>query len=210
MSAPGRIAIVGAGGCGRSLLALMRQIGRGDEVACFYEEAEWHEAREVMGLPVEALSGFDPERHELLLALGASHERLRLAGQLPPDTRFASCVHPQAIFLEPMALPPGTVIYPMTYFSRNLHLGPHAIIMTGTIFGHDITCGAGLTTSAHVAVGGGARLGQGVFCGLHSGIRDGIEIGDHVTLGMGAIAVRSLPGPGVYVGNPARKLEPKE
>ncbi|PKL74358.1 MAG: hypothetical protein CVV27_20895 [Candidatus Melainabacteria bacterium HGW-Melainabacteria-1] len=201
------LAIVGAGGCGRSLLALLRQIGRNDEVDCFYEEPLWHRQRTEMGLPVKSLANFDPERHQLLLALGTSADRLRLASQLPPETRYAICVHPQAFFLEPLELPPGAIVYPMTYFSRNIQLGPHPIIMTGTILGHDLSIGEALTTSAYVVIGGGAKLGKGVFCGIHSAVRDGIEIGDQVTLGMGAIAVRSLPGPGVYVGNPARKFE---
>ncbi|MEZ0373242.1 MAG: acetyltransferase [Candidatus Sericytochromatia bacterium] len=200
-----KLAIVGAGGCGRSLLALLRQVGRGDELACFYEEPDCYRKRQVMDLPVRSLHEFEPDRQLLLLAIGSPRERLRLAAELPAQTRFASCVHPQAFFLEPLDIPAGTVIYPMTYFSRNIRLGAHSLIMTGTIMGHDLELGAGLTTSAHVGIGGSVRIGQAVFCGLHSAIRDGIQITDHVTLGMGAIAVRDLKEAGVYIGNPARK-----
>ena len=200
-----KLAIVGAGGAGRSLLALLRQIDRSAD--CFYEEASHFQAREVMDLPVRMLEDFEPDRHQLLLAIGAPRERIRLAETLPPQTRFASCVHPQAFLLEPLEIPPGTIIYPMTYLSRNIRLGPHSLIMTGTILGHDLRLGAGLTTSAHVSVGGGANIGEAVFCGLNSAIRDGIRVADDVVLGMGAIAVKDLSEPGVYIGNPARKKD---
>lgn len=160
-----------------------------------------------MGLPIQSLSSFDPEKHKLLLALGSSSERLALSQRLPGETRYARCVHPQAFFLEPYEVPAGCIIYPMTYFSRNLQLGPHSLFMTGTILGHDLEIGECFTSSAHVSIGGGARLGKAVFCGLQSAIRDGIEVTDHVMLGMGAMAVKSIKEPGVYIGNPARKRE---
>lgn len=37
-------------------------------------------------------------------------------------------------------------------------------------------------------------------------IRDGIEITENVTIGMGSVVVRSIVEPGVYLGNPCRKI----
>lgn len=202
------LGIVGAGGSGRSVLALLRHMGR--DAAVFYEEDAYFEARQqakVMGLPVRPLSEFAPDRHSLLLSLGSGADRLRLAASLPPETDYASVAHPQAFFLEPMTLPPGAIIYNMTHISRNVSLGPHALIMTGTLIGHDTVIGAGFTTSGHVCIGGGARLGEAVYCGMHSAVRDGVSLADGVLLGMGAIVTKSIHAPGSYVGNPARKLE---
>lgn len=201
--------IFGAGGCGRSLLALMRQLGRSEELLGFLESSDRFQARDVMGLPVLPLSDFDPEAHQLLLALGTGQERAACRKLLPPETVYATCVHPQAFFLELCEIPPGCIIYPQTYFSRNLQIGPHSLIMPGTVVGHDVTLGADFTTSAQVSIGGGAQIGDRVYCGLNVAIRDHIKICADALIGMGAVVTRSLTEPGCYIGNPAHLNRPQ-
>ena len=52
----------------------------------------------------------------------------------------------------------------------------------------------------------GCILGDNVLVGAGVIIRDGIEITENVTIGMGSVVVRSIVEPGVYLGNPCRKI----
>lgn len=198
------IAVVGAGGAGRSLIALLRNLGPLHHETCFFEETEFYRAREVDGVRVRELSTFDPERWELFIALGTPRERSRIAAELPSETVFARCVHPLAFVLEATEIPPGSVLYPQVYLSRNVRLGAHTLLMPGTVVGHDTLLGDFFTSSTHVAIGGHAQIGHRVFCGMHSAVRDRVQVGDDCTLGMGAMAVAHLTEPGVYMGSPAR------
>lgn len=201
--------IFGAGGCGRSLLALMRHMGRGSECAGFMESAEFFQKRDVMGLPVFCLDDFKPQTHQVLLALGTGQERAACRALLPSETVYATCVHPQAFFLEPMEIPEGCIIYPMTYFSRNIQLGKHALIMSGSILGHDLRIGADFTCSAHVSIGGGSTFGKRVYCGLRAAVRDHISLCDDVFIAMGAGVTADITVPGTYLGTPARLQQPR-
>ncbi|MGV3526744.1 MAG: hypothetical protein ACO1RX_21180 [Candidatus Sericytochromatia bacterium] len=198
------IAVIGAGGAGRSLIALLRNLAPLSDDTCFFEETEFYRAREVDGVHVRDLSTFDPERWQLFVALGTPGERARIVSGLPPETVFARCVHPLAFVLENTEIPPGSVLYPQVYLSRNVRLGAHALLMPGTVIGHDTSLGDFFTSSTHVAIGGHAQIGQRVFCGMHSAVRDRVQVGHDCTLGMGAMAVSDLTEPGVYIGSPAR------
>lgn len=197
-------AIMGAGGAGRSLLALLRNVAPLHDDVCFFEESEFYQQRDVDGVRVRDLAHFDPERWQIFIALGTPAERARIAAELPAETVFARCVHPLAFLLEDTEIPPGSVLYPHVYLSRNVRLGAHALLMPGTVVGHDSVLGDFFTSSTHVAIGGHAQIGHRVFCGMHSAVRDRVQIGDDCTLGMGAMAVRHLAEPGVYIGSPAR------
>lgn len=203
------VCIFGAGGLGRSVLSLMRNLGREKEVLAFVEDDACFSDREVMGLPVSPLSGIDLRACEFLLAIGASGARAEVANRLGPSARYASCVHPSSFMLDEVQLGSDAIIFPQTYISRNVRIGAHAVIMTGTGIGHDVQIGDCFTTSGNVCVGGHARIGSRVYCGMSSAIRDGISVVDDVVVGMGAIVIRSIKRSGTYFGNPARRVSGK-
>lgn len=208
---PIQTAIIGAGSAGQSLLALLRQMGQTSEQMCFFEEDHYYQQRQqldvVAGLPLYPLSQFDPERWQVFIALGTPSDRARIASQLPPETVYPSCIHPQAFLLTPYDFPAGTVIYPFVYLSRDVQLGQQVVLMTATVVGHNVSIGDFATFSGNVGIGGNSQIGKRVFCGLNSAIRHEVSLCDDITLGMGAMATRSLKEPGVYIGNPARLLK---
>lgn len=51
---------------------------------------------------------------------------------------------------------------------------------------------------------GRVTIGSRVFVGANSVVLPGVNIGDDVIVGAGSVVSRSLPGGGVYAGNPAK------
>ena len=51
--------------------------------------------------------------------------------------------------------------------------------------------------------------GDNVYFGTNAATREKIRICSDVTIGMGGVVVKSIDVEGVYVGNPLRKLEPR-
>lgn len=96
--------------------------------------------------------------------------------------------------------------------ARHAHVGPMAtigagcIINTGAVIEHE--CGIGEFTHASVnsVVAGRTKVGRFCMIGAGATVIDGLEIVDDVVVGAGAVVHRSIREPGVYVGNPVRKL----
>lgn len=75
-----------------------------------------------------------------------------------------------------------------------------AVIEHGCILGNNVFVGPGAIVCGDTCIGDNVLVGAGVI------IRDGIEITENVTIGMGSVVVRSIVEPGVYLGNPCRKI----
>jgi sugar O-acyltransferase (sialic acid O-acetyltransferase NeuD family) len=200
------VCIFGAGGLGRSVYALMAACRRADDVLAFAEDDEHFVARTVMGLEVRPLSDVLGKGYEFLVAVSRPVIRAEMMLRLGPEPRLAACVHPSAIFLDEARLGPGAIVFPNVYFSRNVDVGRGAVLMPGSIVGHDVVIGEGFVAAAQVNIAGRVRIGDRVSCGMSCCIRDGVRICDDAVIGMGAVVVRDVEFPGVYAGNPARRL----
>ena len=75
-------------------------------------------------------------------------------------------------------------------------LAQNSVINTKAVIEH----GCGAIVCGDTCIGDNVLVGAGVI------IRDGIEITENVTIGMGSVVVRSIVEPGVYLGNPCRKI----
>lgn len=199
-----RICIIGAGGLGQSVLSLMEMMGRREEVVAFAEEDDFLVIRTLDGLPVVSLSVAKDEGWSFLLAIGSSAARDGVARRLGHGAAFDSCIHASAVIMDEGKLGEGAIVFPLAYISRNTRIGRHSVIMPGAVIGHDMIIGDAFTASPNVSIGGYACIGNRVLCGLSACIRDRISVADDVTVGMGAVVVRDISRPGIYMGNPAR------
>lgn len=80
-----------------------------------------------------------------------------------------------------------SVVYPKEA-GKNLRIGP------GVVVGRS---GPGFP-----------QIGNNVYLGANVTVIGDITIGDNVIVGAGSVVTKSLPGNGVYIGNPARFLKP--
>lgn len=188
------------------MYALMAASHRAEDVVAFVEDDEHFTARTVMGLAVRPLSELLGREFGFLLAVSPPAVRAGIVGRLGPEAALASCVHPSVIFLGDVRLGPGAIVFPSVYFSRNVDVGAGAVLMPGSVVGHDVTIGDYFVAAAQVNIAGRARIGDRVSCGMSCCVRDGVRVCDDAVIGMGAVVVRDIDHPGVYAGNPARRL----
>ncbi|HEY9843086.1 MAG: hypothetical protein ACAI44_34975 [Candidatus Sericytochromatia bacterium] len=202
------ICLVGAGGSAKSVYQLLEHMGRANEVIAFLESADCWQPRSLYGREVRSIETFEPERHQALIALGSSEARARMALLLPPHTEYVSLIHPLTTVFGPdeFQLGPGSIIFPSCLISRGVSIGAHSVVMAGCILGHDSQIGDFFTTASRLNLGGECRLGHSVYCGMSVSIRDKTSICDQAVIGMGAVVIKDISEPGVYAGNPARKI----
>ncbi|GAA4651023.1 acetyltransferase [Kistimonas scapharcae] len=203
--------IFGTGGFGReALVCLMDSVGASPrtigDIAVFMVDDSAYDEPEVMGVPVIKRSVFSPEQYQVVVAIGEPSARKRVVGQLPPDTRFTTIIHPSAVISPWVDLAEGCIVTAGTVLTCNITIGRHAHLNLHTTIGHDCKMGDFFTTAPAVNISGNCQFGNGVYFGTNASVRQGVSICDDVTVGMGGVAVKDIKESGVYIGNPLVRL----
>lgn len=100
-----------------------------------------------------------------------------------------------------------------TYVAHNAFLGPdvkigkNSIINTYTVIEHETVVGANTHIAPNAVLCGRCFIGDNVFIGAGSTVIDRLCICSDVIVGAGSVVVENICEPGVYVGNPARKVK---
>lgn len=205
-----KICIVGAGGFAREVLCcVIDSISNKEEiedVACFMVADEDYDETTLMGVPIISHSLFDPEMYKVIVGIGDPVLRKKIVNKLPANTEFATIIHPSAVISRWVEIGPGSIITAGTIITCNVKIGSHAHLNLHTTIGHDCNIGDYFTTTPGTNISGNCRFGNNVYLGTNSSVRQGVEIGDDVTIGMGGVVVKDILEPGVYIGNPVKKL----
>lgn len=100
----------------------------------------------------------------------------------------------------------GTVILEGAVVQAGCRIGDNVIINTMSLIGH----GASVDDHSHIGATAGmmgdSSVGKYSFLGGGATLSTGIAIGDEVVVGAGALVIKNIEEPGVYVGSPVRKV----
>lgn len=100
----------------------------------------------------------------------------------------------------------GSIFCPGTILTTGITIGRHVIINLNCTIGHDCVIGDFVTMSPGANVSGNVTIGNGCYIGTNAVIREKITICDNVVIGAGGVVVKDIKEPGVYVGNPVKKI----
>lgn len=100
----------------------------------------------------------------------------------------------------------GTIICPGTILTDNIQIGAHCLVNLNCTIGHDCVIGDFVTFSPGANISGNVTIGNGCYIGSNAVIRDKIRICDNVVIGVGGVVVKDITEPGIYVGNPVKKI----
>jgi len=120
---------------------------------------------------------------------------------------------PLATLLSPTAtIGIGSMISLGCFVAHHTHIGPMSkigkgsIINTGAIIEHDCSIGDYSHISVGASITGCSVIGD--FCSVFAGstVADSLQICNDVVIGGGAMVIRDIREPGVYVGVPAKRV----
>ncbi|MCH8554437.1 MAG: hypothetical protein LAT76_04710 [Schleiferiaceae bacterium] len=188
------IFIIGAGGLGREVLALIRSQSHGMEIGeptAFIDDAV-PVGTEVDGLEVvgglEVLAQY--EGASLIIAVGKGDTRKAIVDKL--DTSrfdFPNVIHTSVIFDAPhrTTLGKGNIIMAGNILTTNITVGDFCLFNLGCTIGHDAVFGNFCTLMHQVKVSGGANMGNTCFVGTGAALIKANTIGDNVTIAAGRV-----------------------
>lgn len=149
---------------------------------------------------------FNPNKYEVIIAVGNPETRKKIVEKLPDKTKYISMFHSNAIIMEESFIDIGGIITTGSVLTTNIKIGKHSHINLNTTIGHDCIIGDYFTTAPGVNISGECKIGNCVYIGTNASIKNGVEICDNVTIGMGAVVTKNITEEGIYIGNPIKKL----
>lgn len=185
-----RVAIVGAGGYGRTALDVLIAAGSEAWILGFYDDAHKALSEKIRGFPVLGdiamlKSMLSVETVQVIVAITANGDRLRVANSIRAlGGQFTTAIHPTAYVSEEATVgggcvvAAGAVVHPNTTVGSHCYLGPHSLV------DRDAQVGAGAWISAGATLGTGGRIGARSLLGQNSGVGRKAVVGDDVEVGM--------------------------
>jgi len=184
-------------------------------VAGFTVDASYCDSRQHEGLPLlpfeDLESFFSPNEIRLLIPIGYqkinSIRRDRYEHAKRRGYEFVSYISSRASLWPGIKIGENVLIYEHAIIQPFSSIGNNSIIRSGAHISHHCTIGDHVFVAAEVAMGGKVTVEDQAFLGVGSVIVDSIKIAPRTFIGAGAVVTRATCELGVYVGNPARKLE---
>jgi UDP-3-O-[3-hydroxymyristoyl] glucosamine N-acyltransferase len=102
----------------------------------------------------------------------------------------------------------GSIVNAGCILTCNIQIGKHAHINLLTTIGHDCKIGDFFTSAPGTNVNANCKFGDCIYLGSNVVVRQEINICSNVTIGMGGAVYKSIKHPGIYAGNPVRKIIP--
>lgn len=203
------IGIYGAGGCGRGIMPLAREMS--ELVAprlVFIDDAS--KAREINGHAVMSFAEFcaaPEDQKEAALAVSDCYVRARLAFQCAAAAiPLAAVWSKHAVSMDDVVIGDGALVSPFVTFTSNIQIGRCFHANIHSIVEHDCILGDFVTFAPGVRCNGNVTIGDFAYVGAGATIRQGLAIGARAVIGMGAVVTKDVPAGATVIGNPARPL----
>lgn len=205
--------IIGAGGCGREVLQIIKDIhsiqGPRWNVVGFLDDTEAPLAgKECDFGVVGTIRDFQPKENDVaVMAIASPQAKQVLVPQLKArGVCFETVIHPYASLGHFCTIGEGAVVYGGFGMTVNVHIGSFATLLSCGM-GHDVEIGDFCTISSWCNIMGGVKIGNGVFMGGNCAVAPHAVIEDNAYVGVGSVVLRKVRAGRRVFGNPAREMD---
>lgn len=206
------LVIVGAGGFGREVFALVQDLNRVEprwQVLGFLDDA----LDKLAGLPYYGgVLGPIESYRELgcpwaICAVGDPRVRKAVVGRLDAmQACWATLGHPTAVRHDTSTIGEGCVLCHGAWVSVDTRIGRHVHMNCMTTVGHDAHLGDFCTLSPHADICGAAVLETGVFLGSHASVLPKAHVGAWARVGGGSVVLRNVAPNTTVFGVPTKQV----
>lgn len=192
------LVIIGAGGFGREVLDLVKDLNAAALTYDFLGFLDDGEVQVALLERIEApLLGDSSRLADLaaafVIAIGAAEPRRRIDALAESCGRTAATVrHPSATIGSDVQLGAGVVIAAGVRLTTHIVIGRHVHLNVNCTVGHDVVIEDYATLYPGVHLGGGCVIEEGATLGTGSVILPNVRVGHGAVVGAGAVVVRDV------------------
>lgn len=207
-----KIVIVGAGGFGREVLALIRNI---NQIKPTFEVLGFIDDGMPVGTKIHELSVLGKTSSIVqtgaegaVIAIGKTQIREDVTSRMPVNLKFPNIIHPLAVFQDPerIRIGQGNIICAGNIFTTDIRLGNFCIVNLACTIGHNAVLSDFCSVMPGVNISGGALLQKGVYVGTGAKLIKATTLGSYCTVGAGAVVDADIAPNETVVGVPAKPL----
>lgn len=202
------IIIVGAGGFGRELYYMIKEINRIKPTWNIkgFIAGDYHELDGInCSCPIIGIiEDWNPTDNEVFaMGISSPTTKERLSTYLKnKGAQFVTIISPHARVNETVKMGEGCVVSPSSSIGDGTIIGDFVHI-EGSMVGQDVNIGDYTTSTGFVNIPS-AIVGKRVFIGSHSVVL--ANVGDDAKICAGSIVVRKVKAQTTVMGNPAKKI----
>lgn len=208
------IAIYGAGGLGREIALLIRQINDVKptwNLVGFYDEKPFSGLRN--GLPYRGslpeLNAISSELN-LIIGIGNCQVKKKVFERISNAfIRYPVLLHP-TVMLQPyqnIEIGEGSVIGQNCVITTDIKIGKHVLLSPACNVAHDSEIADFSSLMYAVNIAGNVKLEPATFLGTNATVLQGLSIGINSIIGAGAVVTKTIPANCTAVGVPAKTLQ---
>lgn len=126
-----------------------------------------------------------------------------------PLVDFPNIIAPNVFYFdkESVYMGKGNIITFGCRFSCNIHIGDFNVLDGCISFGHDVVLGSHNMLFPEVRISGQTIIGNKNYFGSRCFAAQGLKIGNENRFGAGTYILRKIKDGGLYMGNPAKKVD---
>ena len=193
------ILIFGAGGLAQKMRESIHRNRSPKNEVVYVVDDEFFESSKNGTIPISRVQ----DEQRLIFGIGSGALRKKIYKEYGKD-KFETIA--LGAIGESTQLDIGVTLTEFSYVQCCSRLGSGVLVNDATVCHHCVV-GDWSTIGPRAVIGGGTELGSNCSVGMGALVREGLKVVDDVTIGMGAVVVKNIEEPGVYVGNPARKIK---
>lgn len=101
----------------------------------------------------------------------------------------------------------GTIVMHQSMINSDVTVGKNCIINSKALIEHDCIVGDFCHISTNAILNGNVTINKECFIGSNSAFVNNINISNNIFIGINSLVNKDLKTPGVYIGNPVRKIK---
>ena len=212
MSQSKRLVMVGASGHGKVCAEIAESSNIYREILFLDDNLNLQECGgfKIVGT-VSEYKNYLGEETEFFVSIGNNCTRRMIQDEIKrTGCKIATLIHDSAVVGKDVVLGEGTVLMAGAVINTGTRIGKGCIVNTSSSVDHDCI----IENYVHIAVGahicGGVEIGESTWIGAGAIVNNYHSICKGCMVGSGAVVIRDIDDPGVYIGVPATKKEAKK
>jgi sugar O-acyltransferase (sialic acid O-acetyltransferase NeuD family) len=205
------IFIVGAGGLGLEMLAMLKSFP--EYTANGFYDDHIENGAVVHGLvclgTINELAEVQNETY-VIIAIGEPSEKKLVIDKIRASKHihFPSFIHPTAILLneKEIKIGRGTIITAGVVLTTHIQIGDFVLINLNSTIGHHVQVYNFTSIMPGVNVAGKVSIDEAVLIGSGANVLNGLTIGSQAKVGSGAVVTKDVEANQTVVGIPAKPL----